>query len=243
MVYPGNLERNAYCGMCTECLKACPKDNIAINLRPFGADLLVAKERRLDEAYKALIMLTCALVYSAVLLGPWGWVKDWANMETTAAWAGYAAAFLMVNLLLVPGLFFVFTLLSRAVGRLQVSAKRLFVDYAYSLVPMGLTGWIAFSLGFVFVNGSYAISVLSDPFGWGWDLFGTRSMTWTPVLPGLALLLQVGVLIAGLTFSVVTAYRIGRQRADTHAQAWRGTLPVALFLTGVTVTFLRLYVG
>jgi ferredoxin len=243
MVYPGNLERNAYCGMCTECLKACPKDNIAINLRPFGADLLVAKERRLDEAYKALIMLACAVLYSAVLLGPWGWVKNWANMETTSKWAAYATGFLALNLLLMPALFLVFTVLARAIARFEVPVKRLFIDYAYSLVPMGLTGWIAFSLGFIFVNGSYAISVLSDPFGWGWDLFGTRSVPWTPVSPGLALLLQVVVLLAGLIFSIVIAYRIGRGHASTPGQAWRGTLPIATFLTGVTLTFLRLYLG
>jgi hypothetical protein len=243
MVYPGNLERNAYCGMCTECLKACPKDNIAINLRPFGSDLLVAKERRLDEAYKALIMLACAVMYSAVLLGPWGWVKNWANMESTANWAVYAAGFLAVNLLLVPGLFWLTAAAARAAARLHVPIRRLFVDYAYSLVPLGLMGWIAFSFSFVFVNGSYAISVLSDPFGWGWDLFGTRSAPWTPVLPSLTLILQVGVLTLGLIFSVLIAFRIGRQHAQSDAQAWIGTLPVAGFLTGVTLVFLRLYLG
>jgi hypothetical protein len=84
--------------LCTECLKACPKDNIALNLRPFGADLLVAKERRMDEAYKAFIMLGCALLYSAVLLGPWGWIKSWANMETLPHWGLYAIGFLAINL-------------------------------------------------------------------------------------------------------------------------------------------------
>jgi polyferredoxin len=243
MIFPFNLERNAYCGLCTECLKACPKDNIAINLRPFGADLLVAKERRLDEAYKALIMVSCAMLYSAVLLGPWGWVKDWANLTTFSRWAIYAAGFLAINLLLVPGLFGLTSLAARRLARLHVSGKRLFVDYAYSLVPMGLAAWIAFSFSFVFVNGSYAVSVLSDPFGWGWDLFGTRAVTWTPLLPGLALMLQVGALVVGLVFSVIIAYRIARQHADTHIQAWWATLPVAGFLTGVTLVCLQLYMG
>jgi hypothetical protein len=66
---------------------------------------------------------------------------------------------------------------------------------------------------------------------------------WTPVLPVLAGSLQVGLLLMGLIFSVVIAYRIARQHAQTDAQAWRGTLPVAGFLTGVTLTFLRLYLG
>lgn len=243
MVFPGNLQRNAYCGMCTECLKTCPKDNIAINLRPFGSDLLVARKRRLDEGYKALIMLTCALVYSAVLLGPWGWIKGWANMETTGKWALYALGFLATNLLLVPGLFWLTTVGARALARIQTPVKQLFVDYAYSLVPMGLAGWIAFSFSFVFVNGSYAAAVLSDPFGWGWDLFGTRSVPWTPAWPGLALMLQVGTLLAGLVFSIIVAYRIGRQHAATDARAWRGTLPVAGFLAVSTLVFVRLYVG
>jgi ferredoxin len=243
MVFPGNLERNTYCGLCTECLKACPKDNVAINLRPFGADLLVAKGRRLDEAYKALIMLACGLLYSGVLLGPWGWVKDWANMTTLPQWAMYAAGFLGISLLVVPGLFWLTTAMTRVVARLHTPTKRLFVDFAYSLVPMGLIGWIAFSFSFVFVNGSYAVSVLSDPFGWDWDLLGTKSIPWTPLLPGVVTALQVGLLLIGLVFSTVIAYRIARQHAGTDDQAWRGTLPVSGFLAGVTLIFLRLYLG
>ena len=33
MVYPGKLERNAACGLCTECIKTCTEDNIALNLK------------------------------------------------------------------------------------------------------------------------------------------------------------------------------------------------------------------
>jgi hypothetical protein len=243
LIFPGNMERNTYCGLCTECLKACPKDNIALNLRPFGADLLVAKGRSLDEAYKALIMLACALLYSAVLLGPWGWLKDWANMASLPQWALYAAGFLAINLLLLPGLFWLTALAARTMARLQTPVKRLFVDYAYSLVPLGLIGWIAFSFSFVFVNGSYAISVLSDPFGWGWDLFGTRSVPWSPFLPGLMTFLQVGLLLVGLVFSIVTAYRIGRQHARSDRQAWWSALPVSGFLTAITMVFLWLNLG
>jgi polyferredoxin len=243
LVFPGNLERNTYCGLCTECLKTCPKDNIALNLRPFGADLLVAKGRSLDEAYKAFIMLSCALLYSAVLLGPWGWLKNSANMESVTHWLGYAGGFLILTLLVVPGLFWLTTAAARSVARLQVPVNRLFVDYAYSLVPLGLIGWIAFSFSFVFVNGSYAVSVLSDPFGWGWNLFGTRAVPWTPFWPDLMMALQVVFLLAGLIFSVVIAYRIGRQHAGSNNQAWRGTVPIAGFLTAVTLTFFWLYLG
>jgi ferredoxin len=243
LVFPGNLERNTYCGLCTECLRSCPKDNIALNLRPFGADLLVAKGRRLDEAYKALIMLTCAVLYNAVLLGPWGRLREWANMATAPGWAAYAAAFVLANVALVPALFWLATVAARRWAGLTAPTRRLFTDYAYSVIPIGLTAWIAFTMGFVLVNGSYAAAVVSDPFGWGWNLFGTRDVPWAPVLSSLAAALQVGLLLSGLVVSVVVAYRIGRQHAASDARAWRATLPVSGFHTAATLTLLWLYLG
>jgi polyferredoxin len=243
MVFPGNLERDTYCGLCTECLKACPRDNIAVNLRPFGADLLVAKGRSLDEAYKTLIMLACALLYSAVLLGPWGWLKDWANMATIPGWAAYAAGFLAISLAGVPGVFWLAAFVARTSAGVSAPVRRLFVDYAYCLVPLGLTGWIAFTAGFLFVNGAYVAAVASDPFGWGWDLFGTRSLSWRPILTSVVPVLQTGVLLVGLVYAVVIAYRIGRQHARDDVRAWRGTLPISAFAAATTLAFLWLYLG
>lgn len=108
---------------------------------------------------------------------------------------------------------------------------------------MGLSVWIAFSLSLLFVNGSYAISIISDPFGWGWDLFSTRSYPWTPMLIGLVPCLQLATLIAGLVFSIYITYRIGRQHSTDEGQVIRGVIPVAVFLTVVTLVFLRLYLG
>jgi polyferredoxin/plastocyanin len=252
MVKPWRLQRNAYCGLCTECLKTCPKDNVAVNLRPFGSDLFVERGRGLGEAYNALIMLTCALLYSAIFLGPWGWLKDWAGVTSISGRALYAGVFLAVNLLVVPGLFLLATALSKGLSAVRgVSLKQLFINHSYALVPMGLSMWIAFSFSFIFVNGSYALSIISDPFGWGWDLFGTRSFPWTPVLIGLVPYLQVATLIAGLVFSIYVAYRIGQQHSANESQTTcgeprrtiRGLIPVAAFLAVATVAFLRLYLG
>jgi len=243
MVYPGSLTRNVYCGLCFECLKTCPRNNIALNLRPFGSDLTVAKERRLDEAFKAFIMLGCALLYSAVLLGPWGWLKSWANMDTLTHWALYALGLVTFNLALLPGMFALVVLLIRRITRQQRPFRQMFVDYAYALIPLGLAAWIAFSFGFVLVNGSYALAVLSDPFGWGWDLFGTAGTPWTPVGTRLIPFLQVGVLTAGLLFALNTAYQIARQHNPLHRPAFVATLPVGGFAVLMTLTFLRLYLG
>jgi len=247
LAYPGSLTRNIDCGLCMECLKTCPQDNIGLFVRPAGSDLLVQKGRGLDEAYKGFIMLTCALLYSAVLLGPWGWVKQWANMSTIPHWALYAAGFIGINLLVVPGLFWLAAFASRMLSGADISQRRAFVDYAYTLIPLGLAAWIAFSLNFVLANGSYALPVLSDPFGWGWNLLGTAGLGWRPLAgPQLVAFLQTGTLIGGLVFSVQTAIRIARQHSDEHqnsGMAKRASLPVAGFALAVTLAFLWLYVG
>lgn len=243
MVAPSDLARNAYCGMCMECLKTCPKNNVVINLRPFGSDLLVGKERRLDEAYKAFIMLGCALLYSAVLLGPWGWIKAWANMDTLPHWLAYASTLIMTTLLIIPSIFGGAILLSQRLAKQQHTFRQLFIDYAYGLIPLGLAAWIAFSFGFVLTNISYAAAVVSDPFGWGWNLFGTANVAWTPLLTSLLGFLQVGTLTVGLLFSVNIVHRIASQNSQATGQALKATVPIAGFMLAMTLIFMGLYLG
>ncbi len=242
MVFPGSLHRNTYCGLCTECLKSCTMNNVAINLRAPGPDFFVAKERRLDEAYKAFIMLACALVYSIVLLGPWGVLKDAANFVRLDWWLLYAAGFLLLNLILLPGLFWLTTAAGRKLGGVPaVSLRDHFIHSAYALIPLGLAAWIAFSLGFVLVNISYALPVIADPFGWGWNLFGLAGTPWTPLFPAFVPYLQVPVLLGGLTFALYTLWRITGERSPARPLA--AILPPAAFLTLATFAFLWLYLG
>ncbi len=125
----------------------------------------------------------------------------------TPAWFAYAAVLLLFCGVIVPGLFWLAVRAGRAAERPAPvraphpasdsrarSADSLFAAYATALVPLGLAIWIAFTLSFTLTNISYAWPALSDPFGWGWNLFGTASMGWTPYLSGVVPYLQIPVL-------------------------------------------------
>jgi hypothetical protein len=241
MLYPGKLDRNAYCGLCAECVRTCPLDNVAVNLRPPGADLTPGVgNRRLDEAYKGFIMAGSALLYSAIFLGPWAALKEAAYTVFTRPWLIYAVGFLVANLLLVPGLFLGMVALGRRLGGPSGRPLRQsYVEYAYVLVPLGLGAWVAFSLSFVLVNFSYVCPLLSDPFGWGWDLFGTAGMRWSPYLSGLVPILQIPVLLLGLVAAVNLAFKTARSQLSSP----RAALPVVGFCVAVTAAFLWLYLG
>jgi polyferredoxin len=245
-VFPGGLVKNTYCGACMECLRTCPYDNIAIQLRPFGADLSQKGGRKLDEAFKAFIMLGSALIYGLVLLGPWGMLKNAAYSIGSPAWLGYALVFLVIIVGVLPGIFWLCVRLGQSLARWRASkstasTRHTFTTLAYAMLPLGMAAWIAFSLAFVFTNLSYVWTVLSDPFGWGWNLFGATNTTWTPYLGGIIPYLQGIVLLIGLVWSVLAACRLAEEIQPKGGAAWQATpviaycLLIALALLGVFV--------
>jgi polyferredoxin len=95
-VFPGGLNKNTYCGLCMECIRTCSHDNIAVNMRPFSADL-AKPSTRMDEAFKAFIMLGSSMSYAGVLLGPWGMLKDAAYHVGSGTWFMYAIVFRLLH--------------------------------------------------------------------------------------------------------------------------------------------------
>lgn len=243
-LYMGKLERNNFCGLCMECVKSCPNDNIGLFSRPPFSDTLI---KGYDEAWKAFIMLALAMVYSVVLLGPWGTVKDWANISEEGNWSGFllfAAATWGICLLVFPGLWGLTTWLGGKLSKSEtVQWKQLFLRYSYVLVPLGLFAWMAFSFPLLMVNGSYIVSVASDPLGQGWDLFGTADVCWTPIFPEYAVYIQIILLLVGLGFALKKGRDVGKELFDDDMQWGRSFAPVAALCVLITLGFLKMFAG
>lgn len=205
-VFPGGLTKNTYCGLCMECIRTCPHDNIAVNMRPFSADL-AKPSTRIDEAFKAFIMFGSAMIYAGVLLGPWGALKDAAYNVGTSAWFVYAVVFLAIIFGILPGLF----ALGVVPGNGSIPLRQRFASLATSLIPLGLMFWVAFSLSFVLTNASYIMAALSDPLGLGWNLFGTANMAWQPMLTTVLAPAQTLALVGGLIWSARTAQKAANE--------------------------------
>ena len=229
-VFPGGLTKNAYCGLCMECIRTCPFDNIAVTARPFSADL-ARPSARMDEAFKAFIMLGSAMIYAGVLLGPWGILKDAAYNVGTSSWFMYAAAFLSIIFLIMPSFF------ALCVTRFENfnTFKKRFATLSTALIPLGLMFWVAFSLSFVLTNASYILASLSDPLGLGWNLFGTANVTWQPMLTSILAPGQTLALVGGLIWS-------GRTAQKAAKEATVSPIPVIMYCFIVTLAMLWLLV-
>jgi polyferredoxin len=242
-LYPLALRDSSACGLCMECLRVCPKDNIALNIRPFGSDLGASRRNlRLDEAFLALVMLGSALAFSAVFTGPWGALKSAAFRIGSVEWLAYAGVFLAVILFVLPGLFTLATAVGRKLALSRASLRQAIADQAQALLPLGLFSWIAFTISFAFPKFAYVFSVLSDPFGWGWNLFGASKVTWAVDDSGLVLILQIAALLIGLTWSASLSLRLAD--ADrARPESWRQSIAVIFFCLIYTLVMLWLLIG
>jgi len=247
LLTPFSFEKNTYCGMCLECFKSCPHDNMAMNLRTPGGDLLIDTPRSpkgLDEAWKAFIMLGIAFMFYVAFQGPWGFIKDMVRGSTLKGYLSFIGIHATFNLIIIPAIFLFFSYLSKILsGNKEISLKKVFVNFAYTLIPLGLGVWGAFSIGIILPNGSYIFHIISDPFAWGWNLFGTANFPWTPVFTNAMGYVQGLVLVIFYLFSIEYGFRIAKITYTDIKQAKRGWAPILLFLTLITAAFLWLYLG
>jgi hypothetical protein len=159
-----------------------------------------------------------------------------------AAWWAYAGAFLSLTLLVLPGLLLAAVLAGRALAHSRVKVRQAFTALAYALVPLGLAAWVAFSLAFVFASLSYLWPAVSDPFGWGWDLFGTAQAGWQPYAMAFVPWLQVAVMAVGLAWAAQTALHIAAEQLPARTARLQA-LPVIGLCFAISAGMLWLLVG
>ena len=241
--YIGNMSRNNYCGLCTECIKSCPKDNVSIFLRPFGSDRTL---KSYDEMFNVIIMLVVAIAFSITMLGPWSFIKDAANVTESGRiipFLIYLAAIWGSALVVFPGLFL---LSARGANRLAgnpLSNHDMALRLAYILIPMGIFAWIAFSLPAVMINYGHIISVLSDPLGLGWDLFNTADLHFKPLLPEWIPVIQGLVILVGLYLGLNRGSLALENLVQNPALLNRAMILPSLFTLVIVNILLWLYLG
>ena len=151
----------------------------------------------------------------------------------------YSLAIIFACLIALPAIHFVAVWAGRILAEEErIPLKKLFVGYAYTLVPLGLLAWIAFRFPLIMMNGSYIVQVISDPFGWGWDLFGTASVPWTPIYPEVIPYLQTFILMIGLVYSILKGYAVARSLYQERQTALWSFAPATIYLCALTTAFL-----
>jgi hypothetical protein len=181
-------------------------------LRPPGAGLL--DDRPVSPSMMAFVLLLLATVLYDGLIGTgeWGELERWLRSRLPGSGETTTMAIKTVGLVTFWFLFLgaylgICAVMSRvASGRphaLQVARS-----FALTLVPIAIGYHVAHYLVFLLVQGQYIIPLLSDPFGTGWNLFGTAGYRVDIAVAGarLAWYAAVAAIVTGHVVAVYLAH-------------------------------------
>ena len=240
------MDNNLDCGMCTECFKSCPHDNVMLGWRkgPWSH-----RFSSYGEAWQAIALLVLAAASSLTIHSPWPLMRDMVNVVDKATWLHfglYALILWALALGLVPAILWAACGFGLRRGQnlvaKTVDAKPrgfplfgsetgdVFRWTMPAFIPLGLALWAAFFASTVMTNLTFVLMTLSDPFGWGWDLFGTAGMPWLQIWPSGIPWIQSLLTLGGLFFSLRKGFGLWLGVTGEERSAIRGFAPTALFL-------------
>jgi len=207
-------------------------------LRPFGAGLLVDGASQSMTAFVLLLLST--VLYDGVMGTP-----QWAAAEGAAVGllrGGEATAMAIRSIGLVGlWLFFlggfigVAAVMSRLAGGI-CSAREMARYLALTLVPIVIGYHLAHYLLLLLVQGQYVVPLISDPFGLGWNLFGTAGYRVDIALVGarFAWYTAVTAILLGHIFAVGLAHIKITRMLPEHRTALRAEMPLTALMVAYT---------
>lgn len=229
--HPRAMKLNTYCTMCAECFKTCPSGSMSLNLRPWAADLAVEGKPRVDEAVLALILLSMTAFHGLTMTPTWAALLEATKSATGLSFMGAFSALMAVFLILPVIVYAALAAVSAAWARVEY--RDIALRFAYALLPIALFYHLAHNAEHFLMEGPKLLALVSDPFGWGWNLFGTARWTVPPLvsLEGLWRIQVLFVLVGHLYSLWITA------RAARRLASGRGALAVQIPMLVAMVAF------
>ena len=109
--------------------------------------------------------------------------------------------------------------------------------YVYSLVPIAIAYQVAHYFSYLLIQGQAIVRHLSDPFGWGWDLFGTVGYQINPNIIGADTVwyAQVALIVSGHVIAVYLAHLVALRLLEGRRRAVLSQLPILVLMILYTV--------
>lgn len=134
-----------------------------------------------------------------------------------------------------------FVLIFRGVGAwmLRLAGSSAHADLnamVWSLVPIAVAYHLAHYATLLLTTGQFIIPLASDPFGWGWNLFGTRgrAVDLGFVSPAVYWYGAVALIVIGHVLAVIVAHVEAVRRFASHRAALLSQLPMVVLMVAYT---------
>lgn len=219
---------------CYECFaRAAPEDR-GLYVRPWAVELGFAEPASPGRLI-FIVFLLASVTYDSLLATPlWTELDGLVPLSRTLGMVALPSLFLVVYLGFVK--------LSQFYGGGYVPFRRLAALYVYSLVPIAIAYQVAHYYTFLLIRGQEIFALLSDPFGWGWNLFGTAGYRIHAGLLDAAFVWysQVALVVGGHVIAVYLAHVVALRLLRHPRLATRSQYPMLALM--ILYTILSLWI-
>jgi hypothetical protein len=145
---------------------------------------------------------------------------------------GFAVAFVVIYALFAAAM-------ARAGGK-ALSTGVVARVFVLSLVPIAIAYHLAHYFTYLLINGQLAIRLVSDPFGFGWNLFGTARYRPDIGIVGarFAWYTAVTAIVLGHIVAVCVAHVVALRQHPDRRSAIRSQIPMLVLMVGYTIVSL-----
>jgi hypothetical protein len=222
-------EQTRDCVGCYECFARARPEERELDLRPPALGL-ARPEGPPAGATVFVILMLAGVAYDGLLATPlWLEVVRLTSMTQTMGLFLLPLVFLAVYLGFVK--------LSQVAGGGRVPLRRLAPAYVYTLVPIAIAYQVSHYYTYLLIQGQAIIYHLSDPFGWGWDLFGTAGYVIRIGVVSAAFVWysQVVLIVTGHVLAVYLAHVVSLRFFGSPQLALRSQLPLLALMILYTI--------
>ena len=233
------------CIDCLDCFQRVDPDERRFNLRPFAVGL--ATRGIVSASMAVFVILTLATVTFDGISETSAWlnVQDGLHPVISPLPVDTFGTIDTLGLLVIPALFFTVYLgfswvLRLFEGTTDTPVFDVAKIFVLSLVPIALAYNMAHFISLITIQGQGIIPLLSDPFGFGWDLFGTAGylININIISVGFVWWVSIVAIVSGHILSVYIAHIISLRRMPTSAQAVKSQYPMLVLMIVYTATSL-----
>lgn len=172
------------------------------------------------------------LVWRRFIFGtlPGDFLTTQSLFQTTQTFFLFASPFVFLSTYLVLIGFMKF------ITKSALSLTSLALAFAFTLIPIALVYNVAHYYTLILTEGTNIIRLISDPFGYGWDLFQTANFyNFFTLGANITWHSQVGLIVLGHIVSVYLAHLVALQIFPSHKIALKSQIPMLLLMVTYTV--------
>ena len=217
--------------------KNTPKNKLIIEITLYGSKVISSTINSFSKLCFILLMLS-AITFDGLKETPiWNTIDSFAyQIHPQLTPAPIKSLGLLGTFLGFTSMYFVFSWIMKQFAQTSLNPEDIAKLFATSLLPIAIGYHIAHYFTYLIIQGQILILLISDPFGFDWNLFGTADYTINISILNakFAWFLGISAIVIGHIFAVIIAHVIALNNFNKN-QALKSQYPMLILMILYTI--------